>query len=61
MLGERFIAPTSLSETIEGVITYYDEESGAITIITDDGDKYNGYEYQLESVLLEEKDEISIS
>jgi hypothetical protein len=46
--GKRFLAPTCRSGYVEGVITKYDEDTGRVTLLTDDGDLWQGYEYQLE-------------
>jgi hypothetical protein len=46
--GKRFLAPTSRSGYVEGVITKYDADTGRVTLLTDDDDLWHGYEYQLE-------------
>tara|TARA_B110001454_G_C12679657_1_gene417436 strand:+ start:667 stop:822 length:156 start_codon:yes stop_codon:yes gene_type:complete len=50
MVGDRFVAPISLADTVEGVVTSYNEDSGFVTLITDDGESWKGYEYQLETI-----------
>ena len=50
MVGERFLAPINLADSVEGMINSYNEDSGFVTLITDDGESWKGYEYQLESI-----------
>mgnify|MGYP000740052940 CR=1 FL=1 len=51
LIGERFMAPTSNADFVEGVITLFDNDSGKVVLTTDDGDRWKGYEYQLESLI----------
>jgi hypothetical protein len=50
MLGKRFSAPINQVDTIEGIVTSYDDNTGSVSLLTDDGDIFHGYEYQLESI-----------
>ena len=50
MLGQRFLAPINGVDFVEGIITHYNEESGFVCLITDDGESFRGYEYQLEPI-----------
>ncbi|GHG07886.1 hypothetical protein [Thalassotalea marina] len=60
MIGERFLAPINRADTVEGIVTSYNEDSGFVTLITDDGESWKGYEYQLETITpLEYKNERS--
>lgn len=51
MLGKRFLAPVSIADFVEGVITSHNEDSGLVILTTDDGEYWNGYEYQLETII----------
>ena len=50
MIGETFHAPINRADYIEGTVTAYNEDSGRVTIETDEGEVWSGYEYQLESL-----------
>lgn len=50
MIGERFLAPIDSLDYVEGLVTHYNEDSGFVTLITDEGECFKGYEYQLEPV-----------
>ena len=50
MLGERFLAPVDRANHVEGIITSYNEDTGFVTLFTDDGESWKGYEYQLEPI-----------
>lgn len=50
MIGERFLAPIDSVDYVEGLVTHYNEDSGFVTLITDEGECFKGYEYQLESL-----------
>ena len=50
MLGQRFLAPVSNIDMVEGIVTSYNEDTGFVTLITDDGESFSGYEYQLETI-----------
>ena len=48
MIGLKVSAQTSSGSFIEGVVVFYDENSGKVTIRDEDNELYSGYEYQLE-------------
>jgi len=50
VIGERFTAPTGYADFVEGVVTFFDSDSGKVILTTDDGDSWQGYEHQLESL-----------
>ena len=51
MIGQRFFAPINALDYVEGIVTHYNEDSGFVTLITDEGDCFKGYEYQLEPII----------
>lgn len=50
LVGNRYLAPTGRADHVEGEVTQYDKESGRVVLLTDDGEIWSGYEYQLESI-----------
>ena len=50
VIGQRFLAPIDSLDYVEGLVTHYNEDSGFVTLITDEGECFKGYEYQLESL-----------
>ena len=48
MIGQRFTIPLNLCDSVEGIVIKYDEDSGKVVLMSDDGEKLEGYEYQLE-------------
>ena len=50
MIGQRYSAPINRADHAEGVVTKYDEDTGLVTLISDDGEEWSGYEYQLETI-----------
>ena len=51
MIGQRFFAPINALDYVKGIVTHYNEDSGFVTLITDEGDCFKGYEYQLEPII----------
>lgn len=48
--GLRVEFPVNRFEFLEGVIESFDEDSGSVVVLDDDGNRWKGYEYQLQSV-----------
>lgn len=50
MIGETFFVPTSIGSGVEGVVIDYEEDTGRVSIETDEKEILHGFEYQLESL-----------
>lgn len=46
MIGKKVVVPVSTGSDVEGIVETYNEETGVITVKDEDGDLYEGYEYQ---------------
>lgn len=51
MIGSLVSAPVGHGSEVEGTVIEYDQNSGALTIKDDDGELFNGYEYQVTIIL----------
>jgi hypothetical protein len=49
-IGRAVEFPLDIAGHETGVIETYDEDSGAVTVKAEDGEVFNGYEYQLEYI-----------
>jgi hypothetical protein len=47
MIGQNVIVPVGVGSDVEGVVIQFDEDSGLLIMLDDEGDKYQGYEYQV--------------
>jgi hypothetical protein len=55
VLGKRFLAPINRCDYVEGIVTHVNVDSGYVTLITDEGEVFKGYEYQLQPVDAEDE------
>ena len=49
LVEKRFSAPINNADLVEGTITDYDVDTGYVSLTTDEGEVFYGYEYQLEN------------
>lgn len=45
--GLRVEFPVDRFEFLEGIVESFDEDSGLVVVLDDDGNRWKGYEYQL--------------
>ena len=48
LVGEFFSAPTGIADNVDGVVVAHNTETGHVTLATEEGQLWHGYEHQLE-------------